>query len=30
MTSLPVTPGGAYEHLMGKTGDNLGVDPVGH
>ena len=28
--SLPVTPGGAYEHFGGKTGDNLGVDPVRH
>ena len=30
VTSLPVTPGGAYEHFGGKTGDNLDVDPVGH
>ena len=28
--SLPATPGGAYEHFGGKTGDNLGVDPVRH
>ena len=28
--SLPVTPGDAYEHFGGKTGDNLGMDPVGH
>ena len=30
MTSLPVTSGGVYEHFGGKTGDNLGVDPVEH
>ena len=28
--SLPVTPGGAYEHFGGKTSDNLDMDPVGH
>ena len=27
--SLPVTPGGVYEHFGGKTSDNLGMDPVG-
>ena len=30
VTSLPVTPGGGYEYFGGKTGDNLGMDPVGH
>ena len=30
VTSLPVTPGGAYKHFGGKTSDNLGMDPVGH
>ena len=30
VTSLPVTPGSAYEHFGRKTGDNLDVDPVGH
>ena len=28
--SLRVTPGSAYEHFGGKTGDNLDVDPVRH
>ena len=28
--SLPLTPGGVYEHFGRKTGDNLGMDPVGH
>ena len=30
VTSLPVTPGSAYEHFGGKTGDNLNMDSVGH